>query len=333
MARPQRAAAIGVGHWHTVGLYMRPLAAQKVEIVGMSDPDPAVAEDRAKLFDSTPFTDYREMIEKTKPDFVVALGKHNAMPETFRYLVEAGIPFLMEKPWGTDDKTVRELADLAEAKNAWVSSPFPMRFSHWGEVARRMVGSGELGAVSHIVFRFLQPGVQRYLESGNGWMLTRPEAGGGTLVNLGVHGFDLCRWITGEEPEVVSAVTSRAISRTEVEDYAHVTLRTPSGIIFHNEASYTQPPRAAAGERKVVAEKALVQGTPSAGDWAGSVRVIGPERDETIEAPAGYVGGWERVVIECLNRLERGEGPPMTARDCARAVDLTYDAYRLAGEV
>lgn len=41
------------------------------------------------------------MLEKTKPEFVVALGHHAAMPAAFRFLVESGTPFLMEKPWGS----------------------------------------------------------------------------------------------------------------------------------------------------------------------------------------------------------------------------------------
>jgi predicted dehydrogenase len=116
MPRPRRAAAIGVGHWHAVDLYLRPLENQGVKLVGVSDPDQAIAEDRARLFQSAAYVDYRRMIETTRPDFVVALGKHVDMPETFRYLVEAGIPFLMEKPWGVDAATVQSLADLAESK-------------------------------------------------------------------------------------------------------------------------------------------------------------------------------------------------------------------------
>ena len=100
---------------------------------------------------------------------------------------------------------------------------------------------GELGTISHMLFRFNQTGVQRYIDSGSAWILSKKEAGGGALLNLGIHGFDVCRYITGEEPAVVSAVTSHAIHKREVEDYAHVTLRTPSGIVFLNEASYTYP--------------------------------------------------------------------------------------------
>jgi len=61
-------------------------------------------------------------------------------------------------------------------------------------------------------------------------------------------------------------------------------------------------------------------------------RLVGPGRDETKRAPDGYLSGWPRVVNECLNRIGRGEPPPATARDCARAVSLIFDAYRMAGE-
>jgi hypothetical protein len=35
----------------------------------------------------------------------------------------------------------------------------------------------------------------------------------------------------------------------------------------------------------------------------------------------------------CPNRSGRGEPPPATTRDCARAVTLIFDAYKMAGEV
>jgi hypothetical protein len=63
------------------------------------------------------------------------------------------------------------------------------------------------------------------------------------------------------------------------------------------------------------------------------VQIIGPGRNETINAPDGYVSGWPKVVDECLKRIGRAEGPPTTARDCARAVSLIFDAYRMAREI
>jgi predicted dehydrogenase len=329
--RPQRVAVIGAGHYHATlaPYYLRILQNEKLDIVGVHDPDRRIAEDRAKRCGSTPYTDYRAMIEKTKPEFVLSLGRHVNMPAAFRFLVDTGIPFLAEKPWGVDDKTVNELAEYAEKKKAWATAPMSMRYSWWAETARKMVQRGELGTISHMLVRFNQPGIQRYIDEGNSWMLAKAEAGGGALLNLGFHGFDLCRYITGEEPKVVSAVTSHSIWKREVEDYAFVTLRTPSGMVFLNEASYTFPTNGSDIERKIAAAKALVRATTTGGD---GVEIIGPGRNETLQAPPGYIGSWPGVVADCLNRIGRGEPPPATVRDCARAVSLTFDAYRMAGE-
>jgi len=330
--RPQRVAVIGVDHYHATSTpnYLRILQNEKVDILGVHAPDDAIATKWAGEYNSTPYTDYRVMIEKTKPEFIVALGKHVAMPAEFRFLVETGIPFLMEKPWGIDDKTVSELADLAESKHAWAAVPMPFRYSLFAETAVEMRQRNELGTISHMLFRFNQPGVQRYVDLGSPWMLSKADAGGGALVNLGIHGIDLFRYITSEEPQVVSAVTSHAVHKREVEDYAHVTLKTPSGIVFLNEASYTYPGTGGDQERKLSAQKMFLRATTSGGE---GVQIVGPGRDETRRAPEGYLSGWPRVVHECLERIGRGEPPPASARDCARAVSLIFDAYRMTGEI
>jgi hypothetical protein len=67
---------------------------------------------------------------------------------------------------------------------------------------------------------------------------------------------------------------------------AIVTLRTPSGMVFLNEASYTFPTTGSDSERKIAAAKALVRATNN-GD---GVQIISPGRNETLMAPSDYVG-------------------------------------------
>src|SRR4029434_3080687 len=95
--RPQRVAVIGVDHYHATSTpnYLRTLQGEHCDILGVHAPDAAIAAKWAGQYNSTPYTDYRLMIEKTKPEFIVALGKHVAMPAEFRFLVDTGIPFLM----------------------------------------------------------------------------------------------------------------------------------------------------------------------------------------------------------------------------------------------
>jgi len=169
---PKRVAAIDVSHWHSANdaAYLRILRDLGRDIVGVSDPDLRIAKERAERFGTTPFTDYRQMIEATRPEFVIALGRHCDMPQTFRFLVEAGIPFLMEKPWGTDPNTVADLARLAEEKGAWVSVPFMNRYSFWAATAKRMIADGEFGRISHIFYRGIRPTMRRYVEWDSPWM-------------------------------------------------------------------------------------------------------------------------------------------------------------------
>src|SRR5262245_39667692 len=332
MSIPKRVAAIGVSHWHSIydASYLPILRDLGCDIVGVSDWSGRIATERATRFGSRAFADYRQMIETTRPEFVVALGRHCDMPEIFRFLVDARVPFVMEKPWGTDPDTVAGLARLAAEKSAWVSVPFMQRYSFWAVTAKRMMETGEFGRVSHIFFRTIRPTMRRYVDWESPWMAEKSQAGGGALLNLGGHGFDMAHFVTGEEPEVVSAVTSRRVHEAEVEDYALVTLRTPSGILFHNEVGYTMPTWPANqtdGEQKVAGERLLLRQVP------GGLQILAPGREETIPQPADWVAGYPRVVKEALEAYGRGDPPPIPASECAHAVRLIFDAYRVAGEI
>ncbi|HEY4379963.1 MAG TPA: Gfo/Idh/MocA family oxidoreductase [Acidobacteriaceae bacterium] len=376
----KRVVVIGAGHYHATAApgYLHILQNLQLDIVGIHDFDPALARSRAELVGSTAYTDYKTMCEKTRPDFVLSLCRHDMMSEPIRYLINAGFPFMAEKPWGTDPRVVNELANLADKKKSWATFPASMRYSQWTQTCREMVQKNQLGPISHMIVRFNQPGTQRYIDEGSSWMLSKKQAGGGSLLNLGIHGFDLCTYITGEIPKVVAASTGHNISGLDIEDYAFVTLRTPSGMIFINEAGYTSP-TAAGDSQRMLSAKNFIVGTPGnvgttfggpgsngAGRGAGgsgaaarqpagssprpaeapnapgaprtgsgfgdSAQVVGPGRNETITAPPGYVGSWPGAVADAIDRLSKGMPPAATAQDNARAVQLTFDAYRMAGE-
>jgi predicted dehydrogenase len=295
------------------------------ELVAVADSDMGLAEDRARRFGGRAYGDFRRMIAEERPDFVLGLGRHYEMPDIFRGLVDADMPFLMEKPWGTEAATVQELARLAEERGAWVATPFSFRYTRWAEKARELKARGELGRISHIRFRMVRPGVQRYRDQDSAWMLSNREAGGGVLLNLGVHGFDLARYLTDEEPEVVSAVTSNAVYGLDVEDYALVTLRTPGGVVCLVEVGYTYPTATGRDDDRVIATDRLLLR-----DGDGGCIVVRAEGEEPVPEPPGYAAMWSGVVADCLGRVRRGEPPPTTPSDTARAVGLVFEAYEKA---
>ena len=332
MAQIRRVAVTEVSHWHSTydAAYLRVLRDLDLDIVGVSDRDPTIAEDRAQRFGSNAFTDYRAMLDETKPEFVVALGRHVDVPEIARFPIETGLPFIMEKPMGTDAETVAGLADLIEARRAWVAVPFPNRRPPFARKAKEMLEAGEFGAVSHIVMRMIRPTVQRYVERDSRWMWERAVAGGAALTNLGGHGMDMARHLLQEDLRVAGAVTSNLVHRAEVEDYALATLRSASGTLAHVEVGYTLPTWPANetdGEWKVAGEKALLRALP------GGLQILVPGRDEFIEAPADPISSYPGFVKDCLERAASDRPPTPNARDCANAVALIPEAYRLAGRL
>jgi len=334
MSTPRRVAVVEVNHWHSTydAAYLTVLQNLDLdlELVGVSDSDTAIAEDRARRYETTAFTDYREMIDATKPDFVIALGRHAEMPEIARFLIEADIPFLMEKPMGTSADVVRGLADLTEERGAWVSVPFPNRQSPWAEKAREMIAADEFGPISHIVFRIIRPTMQRYVEWDSPWMLDRSQAGGGALTNLGGHGMDMSRFLLGEDVQVASAVISNIVHASEVEDYALATLRSSSGTLVHVEVGYTMPTWPANesdSEMKVAGSNAMLSAVPD------GLQILAPGRNEHIATSVTVVSSYPNFVRDCLERVGRGDPPAITPRDCANAVQLIEDSYRAAGRV
>ena len=162
-----RIAAIGVSHWHSLydSAYLRHLIGMPdVQLVGLQDSSAAIAAKRAAELGEPPiFTDYPRMLSETRPDFVIALGRHSIMAETALHLLDHGYPFLMEKPMGVNAAEVGRVADRAAAKNAFVAVPLIQRYQPFTARARALLAEARFGPVSHVYFRLNRPTSARYL--------------------------------------------------------------------------------------------------------------------------------------------------------------------------
>jgi predicted dehydrogenase len=321
-------AAIEVSHWHALfdAAYLRHLAAMPdVEIVGVQDPSAEVAGRRAAAVGGPAvFTDYRAMLDRTRPDFVLALGRHSGMAGVAHHLLDRGVPFLMEKPMGIDAAEVRGIADRAAATGAFVAVPLAQRYQPFTARARQLLADGRFGLLSHIYVRLNRPTSARYPAWDSPWMLDPAAAGGGCLRNLGPHGLDLFLFLTGEDAEVTGAQLSRRARGEPVEDYASVLLRSASGVLGTVEVGNTYPREGTDGEWKIAGRDALLH---LAG---GTMRLVTERGEET--APGEPAEPLARTALhDALEHWRRGMPPPISVHDCARAVRLVDRAYELAG--
>ena len=227
-------ALLGVSHWH-LPLYLPGLPEGSV--VGVSDDSAEIAASIAKPYGCPVYQDYRRMIVETKPDFVFAFAPHYRMKEVSLYLLEAGIPFSMEKPAGLNAKEVEELANACEQKRGFCSIPFVWRYS---DTVNDLKTVYLKTPIVHMSYRFIAGPPSRYLAT-SPWMLSRKTAGGGSMTNLGVHFIDMALFLTGNRAADVLASAYQYASEYDIETYATSLLKLPGGASLLLESGYAFP--------------------------------------------------------------------------------------------
>jgi predicted dehydrogenase len=322
-----RIAAIEVSHWHAVydAAYLRHLISMPdVELIAIQDSDAGLAAKRAAEVRNPPiFTDYRKMLAATRPDFVLALGRHRQMAGIARDLLDEGYPFLMEKPMGINASEVEAVAAKAAQLNAFVAVPLAQRYAPFAKRARELLAAGRFGPLSHIYVRINRPAPPRYQAWDCSWMLDPVESGGGCLRNLGSHGLDMFLHLTDEPAQVTGAQLSQRAHKRAVEDYASVFLRSASGILGTVEVGNGFPRDGTDGEWKIAGRDAILTMKD------GVLKLTSADGDETFpgtDVSAPYF----TALRDALDHWQRGAPPPISAHDCARAVRLIDQAYECA---
>lgn len=324
---PLRIAAIEVGHWHSLfdAAYLPALVRMPdVSLVGIQDPDATLAARRAaQLGDPPVYTDYRDMLRRLRPDFVIALGRHSAMAGIAHHLLDEGYPFLVEKPAGLNAAEVRSVADKAAAKGTFAGVPLFQRLHPFAIHARRLLAEGAFGPVSHFHFRSIRGSSARYVAWGAPWMLDPAVSGGGCLRNIGTHGIDLFLHMLDEEAEVTAAQTSARALGQAVEDYAAVLLRSTSGALATIEVGNTYPAQGADGAWQLAGRDGLLllQG--------GAVRWVSARGEEQLAGPPAAPLPVS-ALRDALSRWQAGKPPAASLRDCYRAMRLIDRAYEMA---
>ncbi len=311
-----RVAFLGVGHWHTP-FYLNPCRALPgVTIAGVTDPDPARSARVAAHAACPAFPDEATLLAAARPDFVFVLGRHCDMAASVRRVIAAKIPFAVEKPAGL---TAAEVAGLArDAGTLFAAVPLVFRDS----ALHRAIA----GPVRMASFRFIGGPVSRYLAEDCGWMLRQAEAGGGALLNLGIHFLDLCLALC-PEARVIGATRARFTPGCEVEEYANVLLEAGEARLAV-ETGYLFPAPHSVFDLRYSLRDAERYYSVSSSDALDITDLAGHR--QTVPMPTINAPMYPRFVVDVLARAAAGRAPVVGLAALARALSLVEAAYALA---
>ncbi len=179
---------------------------EQAELVGVSDALPALAEQAAQQFGLKPvFRSAEELIDSSELDAVV-IGVPNAFhrPLALRAL-ERGKHVLLEKPMAIDGSAAAEIYRAWRSTDRILMIAHQMRWEPLSQQAKSLAASGELGRVYNAKAGMMR---RKSIPGWGSWFTRKSEAGGGPLIDIGVHVLDLALWLMGNpRPERVFGST------------------------------------------------------------------------------------------------------------------------------
>jgi predicted dehydrogenase len=276
-------------------------------------------------------SDYREVVRRSDVDAVIVATTNNALTPAALAAVEAGKHVLVEKPAARNAAELRPLLDAAERHGVVVKVGFNHRFHPAFQKARAIVDAGGIGELLYIRARYGHGGRPGYDRE---WRADPRLAGGGELLDQGIHLIDLARWLCGEFVEVAGHVATY-YWQMPVEDNGFALLKTATGRVAWLHASCTEWKNLFSFEIFGRDGKLQIDGL---GGSYGTERLtfykmlpeMGPPETSAWEYPRED-RSWHAEVDHWAACIETGQQPLGTVADAVAALTIVERLYEVSG--
>ncbi len=259
-------------------------------------------------------TRWRGLADDPGVDAVI-IGTPNSLhaPQAIACL-EAGKHVLVEKPMARTLAEAEAMIAAADRSGARLMVAHCWRFHPDVRALRERVAGGELGTI----VKTRGYGVHKAWGP-KGWFLDPELAGGGALVDMGVHAIDTARYLLGDpEPTRVCAAVGRRYGDAQVDDDGILLIGWSNGTNSIVESGWWQP-----HIEGMEADTELYGTGGYARIWDFTE---GPEGYEHCSQPM-----YSAQVAEFIDACERGVQPRPDGRDGAVVMRIVDEAYRSAG--
>ncbi|MFC4728563.1 Gfo/Idh/MocA family protein [Coralloluteibacterium thermophilus] len=238
---PLRLGFLGVG-WIGRHRMQALLDAGLAEAVAIADPDAACMEEALKAAPGAiRCTGLDDMLAHPLDGVVIATPSAAHAVQSIAVL-ERGLPVFCQKPLGRDGAEVRAVVEAARRADRRLGVDLSYRHLAGMDSVHALLREGALGDVHGVQLVF-----HNAYGPGKDWFYDRAQAGGGCVIDLGIHLIDLALWLLGNP--TVEHVSSRCFARGRplretpdaVEDYASARLDLAGGAAIDMSCSWNLP--------------------------------------------------------------------------------------------
>jgi predicted dehydrogenase len=179
---------------------------------------------------------WEQLIARDDIDLAIIATTNDALATITLAAVQKGKHALVEKPAARHAEELRPIVTAAHVAGVTVKVGFNHRFHPAFQKARQIFDSGALGPLMYIRARYGHGGRLGYERE---WRADRAIAGGGEMLDQGVHLIDLARWFAGDFVEVTGHIGT-FFWNMPVEDNGFALLKTAQGQVAWLHASCTE---------------------------------------------------------------------------------------------
>jgi len=183
------------------------------------------------------YDDYCQMAEDPDIDAVSIVTPNALHYEIAMKMIKNKKHVLVEKPLALNYAQGAEMVRSAQENGVVIAAGHMWRFHKDVQYIKKIIEEGILGDIVQTKSYGL------HLRWGpDGWFAQKEMAGGGALIDMGVHAIDTTRYILGD-PEVKSvyAYTGTKYREIDVDDFALIMVKYRNGIVSTFEAGWSFP--------------------------------------------------------------------------------------------
>jgi predicted dehydrogenase len=311
------------------GKRARALAGGELRVC--ADLDLARAEALARPAGAVATADWRHAIERPDVDVVVVATVNASLAEVSTAALAAGKHVLVEKPAARSLAELAVIERAAERSGRLVRVGFNHRYHPAFLQARRLFEANALGELMFVRGRYGHGGRVGYDRE---WRADPAQAGGGELIDQGVHLIDLSRWFLGD------FVACDGFAHTyfwdmPVDDNAFLTLKTARQQVAFLHVSCTEWKNLFSFEIYGRDAKLHIEGL---GGSYGVERLayykmlpeMGPPETTIWEYPMGD-RSWEVEMREFLDDIRLDRPPAAGLAEARACLEVVEHIYRQSG--
>ena len=330
---------VGIGNtvnsawpYHYVGCKDNP----KIEFVSVYDINQKKATKLAKIFKLKTFSSYQDLLE-SDIDAVLIMVPHHAHEEVVIEAAKAGKHILCEKPMATTLEGCDQMIKATKKAGVKFMIAENHRFLPAHKAIHNFVNQGVVGKVFMIRAYEGVPEVHN-VTNPDSWKADPIKAGGGALMDMGVHKFATLNWILNDNVDSAYCWITKQLTNLpeKAEDNAFIFLKYRSGVIAECVLSFTVNSPSSNQLEVYGTEGTLIENH----DWDNPIKVYTPHKLNADKSKGWYfpkinhgphpkyyhisMGIEDSYFNDCILEDKEPEFKPEHAKEAVATVLLAY---------